>query len=197
MEDERRLWLTRLRWRLRGAWQAPTFVLATAADGVLLSVLPFSGEGMDLVPAVLLAGFANLAVLGFFAPIGGHFLRRRSPTVPRFVARDRAGTALLLGLVALLMAGGLAHRPAVQEADRDFAAQAEAARRYVAAHAPQSIRANAGVADTVKQGDDFFRTCVPTGEPGRAFCVFVDTERTPPRVWRDRDQSPNAFTLGP
>lgn len=37
--------LTRLRWRVRGAWQWPAFVLLTLADAALLHWLPLAGEG--------------------------------------------------------------------------------------------------------------------------------------------------------
>ena len=56
-----RLWWTRLRWRMRGAWQWPTFLVLTVVDGVVLSELPFYGAGPGgVLPGALLAGFANL-----------------------------------------------------------------------------------------------------------------------------------------
>ncbi len=50
----------RLRWRLRGAWQWPTFAALTAIDALLVARLPFQGTGGDVVGAILLAGFLNL-----------------------------------------------------------------------------------------------------------------------------------------
>ena len=35
----------RLRWRLRGAWQWPTFALLTVLDALLVARLPFQGDG--------------------------------------------------------------------------------------------------------------------------------------------------------
>lgn len=197
MEDERRLWLTRLRWRLRGAWQAPAFLLATLLDALLLAELPPAGEGAGFVPGFLLAGFLNLVVVAVLGPLGGVVLRRRLRTLPPFVARDRAATVLLLGLTAGLAGAGLAHRPAVQEAERDFAAQAEAVRRHVLTQAPPRFRPYLGGADTVKQGDDLFRTCVPGPDPDRSYCVFVSTDQRPPGIQRDPDQRPNAVVSGP
>ncbi|HYF25386.1 MAG TPA: hypothetical protein VD931_06575 [Baekduia sp.] len=196
-EVPERLWLRRLRWRLRGAWQWPTFALVTVGDAIVLSRLPFAGEGGGFVPAFLAAGFANLVVVAALAPAVAALVRRRRPALPVFLARDRAGTALLVALLAVLVAGGLAHRPAVQEADRDFEAQADAVRRHLATAAPPQARAGAGAADTVKQGDDLFRTCVPTADPDRAYCLIVDTDRSPPQVIRDPDQRPNAVVSGP
>ena len=40
-----RLWLPRLKWRIRGAWQWPAFALLTVLDAVLLTQLPFYGDG--------------------------------------------------------------------------------------------------------------------------------------------------------
>ena len=42
---EQSVWLTRMRWRMRGAWLWPAFVVLTLAEGVLLEVLPISGDG--------------------------------------------------------------------------------------------------------------------------------------------------------
>ena len=35
----------RLRWRLRGAWQWPAFIVLTLVDALLVARLPFQGEG--------------------------------------------------------------------------------------------------------------------------------------------------------
>ena len=49
---DERLWLRRLRWRLRGALQGPAFVLATVVEAVLLNRLPVAGDqGLDRVAA--------------------------------------------------------------------------------------------------------------------------------------------------
>lgn len=199
MEDDRRLWLTRLRWRLRGAWAAPAFVLATFAQAVLLVELPPAGEGADPVPAFLLAGFLNLVVVAALGPLGGLALRRagRTAQLPPFIARDRASTVLLGAATAAFAIAGIAHRPEVLEADRAFRAQAEAVRRHVLTQAPVAYRAHIDAADTVKHGDDFFRTCVPGPDPEKAYCVFVSTDQSPPGIQRDPDQRPNAVVSGP
>ncbi|WP_205696063.1 hypothetical protein [Conexibacter sp. SYSU D00693] len=195
--EDGRLWLTRLRWRLRGAWQAPAAALATIAETVALGVLPPAGEdGVDVVPAFLLAAFLNLALVALGGRIGGGLLRRRNRALPGFVARDRAATTAVLAGLAVLVGAGLAHRPALQEAEDDLAAQAQAVRQYVAHQAPE-FRPGLAAADTVKPGGDFFRTCVPGPEAGRHLCLFVDTRRDPPRVFRDPDQRPNAVVSGP
>src|SRR3954462_11728286 len=89
------VWRSRLRWRMRGAWQWPVFGLSTVADAVLIARLPFEADGPDALGAVLLAGFFNLLVVGVAAPLVGLAVRRRRRDLPVVVARDYAGTALL------------------------------------------------------------------------------------------------------
>jgi hypothetical protein len=192
-----RQWLTRLRWRHRGAWQWPAFAVAVAADALVLHLLPIAGDHTGLVGAVLLAGFFNLAVVAVLAPVAGLLLRRRRPELPGFVATDTAGTVLIGGLFAALLAMGLAHRPAVKAAQDDYRAQAAAVRRYVGARGPVRYRAGLGNLDTWKQATDLYRTCVPGPDPRRSLCFFVRTDRSPPAISPDPDQNPNSVLAGP
>jgi hypothetical protein len=187
-----RVWLTRLRWRMRGAWMWPVFGVLTLADAVLLHELPIAGEGTGFVPGALLAGFLNLIALAVLAPALGAGLRRRRPDLPRVVARDYAGTGLVVLVSAGLLAGGLAHRPKVRERERDLRAQAAAARAYVLQRAPAPFRGGLASADTLKLEEDLFRTCVPGRDERRAYCVFVRTDRDPPAVREDANREPNA-----
>lgn len=188
--------LTRLRWRLAGATMWPAFAATLAADTALLHLLPFTGDaGPGWVAAFLLAGFANLAIVAGGAPLAGWLLRRRARGLPQVVAADRAGTALLLGLAALLLAGGLAHRSTVQRERAAFAAQAAAARHAIAAQAPAAFRD--GALSTTKQGPDLYRTCAAGPDPGVAFCVIVTTDQSPPGVTLDPDRRPNEVVSGP
>jgi hypothetical protein len=192
------LWWPRLRWRLRGATQGPAFVLTLIADAVLLRVLPLSGDrGPDLLGAVLLAAFLNLAVVAALAPLAGAVLRRRRPGLPAVIARDRAGSVLLAALTLALLAAGLAHRPAASRARDAFAAQAAQARRVVLRQAPAQYRFNVHRMDTWQQGPDLYRSCVPGSDPRKAFCVIVMTDQSPPGVVIDPDQQPNAVLAGP
>ncbi len=192
------LWRSRLRWRMRGAWQWPTFAAALVVDTLLLYLLPVAGDqGPAPVPAFLLAGFFNLLVVAVGAPLAGSWLRRRRRTMPKVVADDRAGTVLLVGVAAVLLGLGIAHRPAVS-AERDtVGAQARQARAFVLAQAPVAFRANVDRMDTWKQGPGLYRTCVPGPDPRRDFCVLVTTDQDPPVVTRDPDQRPNATVAGP
>lgn len=191
------MWRARLRWRLRGATMWPAFALLTAAEAVLLHLRPIAGDGIGVIPAFLLCGFLNLAVVAFGAPVAGWLVRRHRPSLPRDVAVDRAGTALLVGLALALAALGTLHHDSIVEQDEDFAAQAATVGAYVRAHASPVHRANLGRADTWKQGPDLFRTCVPGADPRRALCLIVDTSRRPPSLVVDPDQQPNSRVAGP
>jgi hypothetical protein len=187
------LWQTRLRWRLRGAMLWPAFVVAVVLDAVLLDRLPVSGDGgPGLFAALLLAGFLNLGLVAVAAPLAGHWLRRRRPAMPAVIATDRAGAVLLAAACAAVAILGAMHRSTVRAARDDLSAQAAQARRFVVSQAPREFQANANHLDTVKQGPDLYRTCVAGPNPDRAFCVFVNTDQSPPGVTRDPDQRPNA-----
>ncbi len=191
------MWLTRMRWRMRGAWLWPAFVVLTLAEGVLLEVLPISGDGPGgVLPGVLLAGFANLILIAAVAPLAGHRLRKRRPDLPRVVAQNYAGTALLVALFAALVAGGLIHRPAVLDAQDDLRAQAAAVHDYVISQAPE-YRPGIALVDAIRIEDDLYRSCVPGPDPKRWLCLFVNTEQRPAGVTLDKDRSPNSGYRGP
>jgi hypothetical protein len=186
------LWRSRLRWRLRGATLWPTFVVAVVAEALLLELLPVAGDsGPGLFAAVLLAGFPNLVIVAVAAPLLGRWLRARRPGVPAVVATDRAGTVLLAGGALLVLALGLGHHAVVRAAHDDLAAQAASARRFVINQAPREYQDNVDHLSTWKQGPNLYRTCVAGDDPSRAFCVFVNTDQSPPGVTRDPDQRPN------
>jgi hypothetical protein len=195
---EERVWWTRLRWRLRGATMWPAFLLAVVVDTVLLRALPIAGDtAPDVFAAVLLAFFFNLVVVAVGAPLAGRIWRGRRPGLPKVIADDRAGTALIALLALGLLVAGMVHRPVVQARARTFDLQAATARAFVLDQAPAAFRANVGRMDTWKQGPDLYRTCVPGPTATRSFCVFVDTRHDPPLVVRDHDQSPNSVLVGP
>jgi hypothetical protein len=186
------MWTSRLRWRMRGAWMWPAFAAFTVLDGALIHLQPIAGEHTAIVPALLLAGFFNLVAVAVVAPMTGWVVRRRwRPDLPRLVAHDYAGTALL-GVVALgVLAAGLAHRGAADASRADFAVQSEAVRRW-AATAPPAYRRNVNRADTLKLDTDLYRTCLPGPDPKRALCVYVYTDQHPAGIRRDPSREPNA-----
>ena len=187
--QEQSVWLTRMRWRLRGAWLWPAFVGLTLAEGVALQLLPVAGDGPGgVLPGVLLAGFANLILIAAVAPLAGHRLRRRRA---RVVLRHDAGTALLLLFAAAVLAGGLIHRPAVVAAEEDLRAQAFAVHNFVLTQEPKYAPGIA-LADPMRVQDDLYRTCVPGPDPKRWLCLYVDTKQRPAGVTLDNDGTPNS-----
>jgi hypothetical protein len=191
-ERVERLWLTRLRWRMRGAWLWPTFLALTLADAVLLCALPPYGQGAGgLVPGLLLAGFANLFLVAGVAPLVGRRLRRRRPDLPLSVASNYGGTWLLCALGLVILAAGIAHRPAVAGEESDQRAQVAAVQTYLRSSAPDYLPALPH-ADYLRVQEDLYRTCVPGPDPRRWLCLYVNTAQTPPGVTPDRDRTPNA-----
>jgi len=170
----------------------PAFVALTVFDALMLGVLPIAGDGgTDLVPALLLAFFFNLLAVAVVTPLVAWRLRRRRPDLPREVAQDHAGTALLFGVTLALLAGGLVHRPNVRDAEHDFIVQQAAAREFAARRAPPEFRRRVSESNSVKLGDEEYRTCVPGPDPRRWFCVLVATETSPPGITVDESREPN------
>jgi hypothetical protein len=191
MERAERVWHRRLRWRLRGAWQWPAFIALTLLDGVLLAELPFYGDGAGgVLPGVLLAGFLNLFVVAVLAPAAGRLVRRRRPDLPRAVAANYAGTALLVAIAALLLAGGLLHRPAVADQEEDEHAVFAGVHEYVLNHAPEYAPGLDAI-DAVLILPEEYRACVPGADPTRWLCLIVSTDQRPAGVTVDSDQTPN------
>jgi hypothetical protein len=179
----------RLRWRMRGAWQWPAFGVLTVVDALLIALLPFHGDGPDAAGALLLAGFFNLLVVAVAAPFTGMLVRRRRPDLPRLIARDYAGTALLALVTAGLLAGGLVHRGGLREEHADRAAALAATHGYVLASAPR-FRAGLAAPDVRRVETDSYRVCV-YGSEELPLCLYVSTAQRPAGVTRDPDRTPN------
>ena len=191
------LWRSRLRWRMRGAWQWPAFFVLTALESLLLVWLPpYDGGPRSPLAAVLLAGFANLFCVAVLAPLAGRALRRRRRDLPRPVAENYAGTALLCAGAAAVLLAGLAHRPAVAARQADQAAQLRAVHDYVVSQEPRYREGLARI-DSIRLEEDMYRTCVPGPDPKRWLCLFVQTDQHPAGIALDRDRAPNyVYTAG-
>jgi hypothetical protein len=170
-------WLHRLRWRWRGAWLWPVFVVAVIVDAALGHLRPASGDS-ESIAAAGIAGLALnvLAVLLLSRPIGA-LLRRARPDLPPVVARNYAGTSVVLAVTLALLAVGLIHHGTVvanQNAMRDATVRAQA---WIGDRAPAEFRRNVKSSDTFAiQPGSIYRTCVP-GEHGlRSYCVIVKTQ---------------------
>jgi hypothetical protein len=200
VSDETFFW-SRMRWRLRGAWMWPAFVLVTVADALLLWQLPPIRTGIGLIPAFLLATFGNLILIGALAPWLARRLavrRRPPPTAGEYdVIKDRFGTALLVAGVFGVLASGLAARPTVVSETEATEANARAVRDYVLRSGDEELERNLETANTIRLADDYFRTCIARDDRERFFCVFVDTDRSPPEVVKDPSAEPNTVSKVP
>jgi hypothetical protein len=167
--------LVRMRWRRAGAWLWPTFVMLIAADAVIGHALPPAGTTETVVAAGLLALVANLlAVLLLSRPIGAA-LRWVRPDLPTVVARDYAGTVVVLAVTAVITIAGLTHRGAIeasQRATQDAIARAQA---WIGDRAPDQFRRNLQfVSLLVIQPGTIYRACVPNGAQTESYCVIVN-----------------------
>ncbi|MDQ3739598.1 MAG: hypothetical protein M3389_01520 [Actinomycetota bacterium] len=186
------LWRSRARWRLKGALLWPAFWVLTLGDALLLGQLPIAGDGgTAFVPALLLSGFFNLVAVAIVAPLAGSLLRRRRPDLPRVVAFDHAGTALLVCVSLGLLAGGLIHRDERRESEHDLLVQRAAAVRFMQREAPEEFRRSLPATSTIKMEDELYRTCTPGSDPDRWYCVYVATDTSPPGVTADQNRESN------
>lgn len=194
MATRERFWTRRLLWRLRGGLLWPAFFVLTLADALILTRLPPVRTGVDFVPGLILASFANLFLIGLVGPWLAGRLHRRDPAGPPVeVLADRTGSALLAIATVGIVAAGLAARPLVVSETEDTEAAAVAVRAYIEGHAEAEVRRNLDTANTIRLEEDLFRICVSLDDRTRASCYFVDTGATPPSVTEDADARPNAL----
>ena len=168
------VWLHRLRWRRRGAWLWPAFAALTIADAVVGHMLPPAGDGQTVVSAGLVALVLNLiAVVLLSRPLGAA-LRRRRGDLPSIVARDYAGTTVVVVIALALLTVGLLHRSTLQAQRRTMYDAIRRAQAYIGDRAPAEFRRNLDLADTfVIQQGSIYRTCVPSDDRRRTYCVIV------------------------
>ena len=176
------LWQTRLRWRLRGAMLWPAFVVAVVVEAILLDLLPVSGDGGP-------------------GPVRRRAARRLPEPLPR--GRRRAAGRALAAPPPARDARGDRHRPGGRRAARRRVRARRASWASLhhssvrAAHArPQrpgglgaALRHQPGAARVPGQRRpprhrQAGRRPLPhvrrRPDPDRAFCVFVNTDQSPP-----------------
>jgi hypothetical protein len=191
-------WVQRLRWRRRGAWLWPTFAALTAVDALIGHARPPAGETQSLAAGAIGALAVNLlAVLLFSRPVG-MAIRRRRPDLPSVVARDYAGTLVVVAVTAALLTAGLIHHASIvanANAMRDATVRAEA---WIGDRAPAQFRRHAASPDTYAiQPGSIYRTCVPSDDHTRTYCVIVKTQLPFARSVSFDGYTPNAvFSQG-
>src|SRR5437868_10183057 len=142
-------WLSRFRWRRRGAWLWPAFVALTVVDAAIGHLLPPVGEKQSIAAAALGGLVLNLiGVILLSRPLGA-LLRRRRPDLPWTVARNYGGTLVVALVTVALLAAGLAHRSSItseQQTMRDAIVRAQA---FIGDRAPDQFKRNVKLIDTV------------------------------------------------
>jgi hypothetical protein len=190
--------ITRLRWRLHGAWMWPSFVVLTVLDGVLVHWHPLTGDSESPVAGWLIGLFLSLVGFVLVAPVLARLLRRIRPDMPRVVARDYAGTMVTAAVTAVLLAAGLAHHASIS-ADRRALEDATARGvAFIGTHAPKSFQVNLqSVSTYVIQSRAVYRTCVSDTTRTRTYCVIVDRHLPFARSVRYAGSEPNSvLSLG-
>jgi hypothetical protein len=152
------------------------FVAAIAADAVLEHIRPPAGNAESIASAALVGLVLNLlAVLLLARPVGA-LIRRFRPDMPWVVARNYAGTSVVVVVSAALLIAGLVHHSSIvanQNTLRDATVRAQA---WIGTWAPAAFRRNANLPDTLTiQAGSIYRTCVPGQDFRRTYCVIVKT----------------------
>lgn len=177
----------------------PSFAALTLLDGFLLHHLSPVREGIALIPALLLATFGNLVLVGAVAPwLARRTWKRRPAAEPGAppkaqleVLSDRMGTALLVAGVFGIAAAGLANRPViVAETDQRERAAKELF-QFVEGHGDDELRRNLEASDTVRLAEGYYRSCIPDDDRERWTCYFLDATGKRTTLIRDPSQLPN------
>ncbi len=187
----------------------PTFAVVTLLDAFIMHELPPVGTGVDPIPALLLATFGNIVIVGVLAPwLARRLIRRREaiaatappveildpapPQAQREHLTDRIGTGLLLVSVLGVLAAGLAAEPTVVTETEATQENAAAVREYVLHTGDQELIRNIETANSIRLSRGYFRTCIAHDDRSRYTCLFVDTNRSPTRLVLDQSQEPNS-----
>ena len=167
--------LHRIRWRRRGAWLWPTFIVLTIAYAVIGHELPPQGETQSLFAAGLLAAVLNLiGVILLSRPLGA-LLRRRRSDLPRMVTRDIAGRSVIVAITLGLIVAGLIHHPAIARQKATMRDAITRAQAWIGDRAPAEFRRNVQYVNTFTiEADHLYRTCVPSDDHRRTYCVVVN-----------------------
>jgi hypothetical protein len=172
-------WIVRTRWRWRGAWMWPAFVVLAIADGWIGHALPINPPSQSVISGIVVGLVLNLICIVVLSPVFGALLRRVRPDLPVAIARNYAGVLCVLLVTAGFVAVGLAKRSTITH---DSAAMHDATVRaaaYIGDHAPAPYAANAARSDVLAiQEGSIYRVCVWNAGHSRDYCVIVN-ERLP------------------
>jgi hypothetical protein len=156
----------------------PCFLVLIGLDGLIGALLPPTGEGWNFLGAALFGCFANLLAIVVLSVPLRLALRRLRPDLPKVVAMDYAGTAVMVAMSALLLLSGLVHRSQIEADQRTMADVIVRAQAYIGDRAPVAFRRNVRYVSvfTIETGS-VYRVCVPSILGGPSYCVIVMPKR--------------------
>jgi hypothetical protein len=171
----------------------PTFIAVTFVDGVILHLLPPIGEGVNLIPAILIATFGNLILIGAVAPwLARRTWNRRPAAAPGAPPRaqlevltDRIGTGLLLAAIVGVVAAGLAARPLVVAETEAKERAAKTLYSYITTTGSDEQRRNLEASDMAKWFDGYFRACIPSDDRRSWRCYLIDVRGKRAKITED------------
>jgi hypothetical protein len=157
----------------------PLFLPLTVLDGVIGSALPPAGDGWNLAGALVFAAFANLVAIVVLAAPLQLGLRRARHDLPKVVAGDYAGRAMMGAFTTALLVAGLVHHANVQSDRRAMADAIKRAQAFIGTRASPDFQGNVAHISTFTIEDgSVYRMCVPNIERSHLYCVVVH-ERQP------------------
>jgi hypothetical protein len=168
-------WLVRARWRLRGAWMWPAFVVLAVVDGIVGHALPVAGRSESVLGGIVVALVLNLIGAAALARPVAMVMRRRRRDLPPDIARNYAGSACIALVTVAFVALGLLNHSSVVHAEATMREAAVRAAAYIGDHAPERFRVDASRVDTMAiQSGSLYRACVSDATGARDYCVVVD-----------------------
>lgn len=187
------VWLARLRWRRRGAWLWPTFVVLSVVDGFIVHALPLAGTTQTLAGGIVAGLVLNLIAVVLLSRPLGVALRHWRRDMPVGVARNYAGAAVVGLMTAGVLAVGLAHHPTIVAQRRELQDAITRAVAFIGDRAPAQFRANVTHTDTYTIEPGVYRTCVPNRAGTENYCVVVRSRMPFARSVVPAGSEPNAI----
>jgi hypothetical protein len=170
-------WLARFRWRLRGAWLWPAFVTAVVVDAAIGHALPPTGDSQTLLAGGLAALVLNLIGVVLLSRPLAVLMRRRRRDLPPAIARNYAGTIVVIAVAAGILTAGILHHGSVVANRRALSDAIARAAAWIGDRAPAQFRRNIEFVSTIPiEPGSIYRACVPSDDRKRTYCVIVNTD---------------------
>jgi hypothetical protein len=186
-------WIARTRWRWRGAWMWPAFVVLAIADGWIGHALPINPPRQSVISGIVVGLVLNLICIVVLSPVFGALLRRVRRDLPVQIARNYAGVLCVLLVTVGFVGIGLAKRSTITHDSAAMHDAAVSAAGYIGDHAPAAFAARAAQLDVLAIEDgSIYRVCVDNAAGTRYYCVVVREGLPFARSVRPDGSEPNA-----